>query len=157
MSVLEDYADRWIPEPNTGCYLWLAGVNNQNRPRVSGGKLVSRLVCEEAYGPPPTLKHEAAHATLAGCVGGLCVNGGHLRWATRRENQLDIPLEKRSEIARKREALFTAEQRSERARKREAARTPKERSEKIRKQMMSMTLEERQARSKKMSDARYGR
>ena len=22
MSLLEEYADKWAPEPNTGCYLW---------------------------------------------------------------------------------------------------------------------------------------
>lgn len=157
MSFLEDQADRWMPEPNTGCYLWVGGVNNQNRPRVGRGRLVSRLVCEEAYGGAPTSKHEAAHATLLGCVGGLCINPSHLRWATRRENQLDIPLEKRSEISRKRNANFTAKQRSEMARKRWENWTPEMRRERARKQMLSMTVEERQARSRKMSDARYGR
>jgi hypothetical protein len=93
LDILERHADKWTPEPNTGCMIWTAAINNVERPvvGVAGNKiaLVSRLVCEETYGPPPTPKHQAAHNTLNGCVGGLCVNGGHLRWATPRENLAD--------------------------------------------------------------------
>ena len=99
---LERHADKWIPEPNTGCFLWFGAISAApaSRPMVgiAGNKiaLVSRLVCEEAYGPPPTSKHEAAHNTPNGCVGGLCVNNAHLRWATRKENAADIPPELRA-------------------------------------------------------------
>ena len=100
MAALERHADKWIPEPNTGCYLWTGAIINSGRPVVGVGpkgvRLVSRVVCEELNGPPPTSKHEAAHNTPNGCVGGLCVNGDHLRWATRKENAADIPPELRA-------------------------------------------------------------
>ena len=102
MSVLEQHTDKWVPEPNTGCYLWTGAVaGGGGRPMVGVGRdwrptLVSRLVCEEVYGPPPTPDHQAAHNTPNGCVGGLCVNGDHLRWATRKENYADMTPEARS-------------------------------------------------------------
>jgi hypothetical protein len=97
---LDRHLDKWTPLPN-GCWIWTAAINNARRPMVgvAGNKvaLVSRVVCEEAYGPPPSLKHQAAHATPSGCFGDLCVAPHHLRWATNRENQADIPAVKRSE------------------------------------------------------------
>lgn len=50
-------------------------------------KYVHRLVCEEANGPPPTPKHDAAHSCGRGHEG--CVTRRHLRWATRAENEAD--------------------------------------------------------------------
>ena len=105
MALLDQHADKWTPEPNTGCFIWLAWGDGsaRNRPRVMvGGRktTVARKVCEEAYGPPPTPKHDTAHNTPNGCVGGSCVNPDHLRWATRSENMLDVPVEKRREKAR---------------------------------------------------------
>ena len=101
MDTLTRHADKWTPEPNTGCYLWTGAIGSHGRPQVGVSDkktaLVSRLVCEEAYGPPPTPNHQAAHATMSGCIGGLCVNDDHLRWATVSENQLDIPSVERSE------------------------------------------------------------
>ena len=46
--------------------------------------LVSRVVCEEVNGPPPTSKHEASHLCENGKGG--CVNGSHLTWETSAEN-----------------------------------------------------------------------
>jgi hypothetical protein len=92
VSFLEEFADYWIPEPNTGCYLWLRGVNNTGYPRLgTDGKIrVNRVVLTECAGPPPTSKHEAAHNTLNGCCGSICINPIHLRWATHLENMMDM-------------------------------------------------------------------
>lgn len=104
-AFLEAHREKWVPEPNTGCWLWTAALINSGRPVVGVGpksvKLVSRVVCEERHGPPPTPKHYAAHATPNGCVGGLCVNPSHLRWATSHENHMDIPPEQRSDRTRR--------------------------------------------------------
>jgi hypothetical protein len=106
MAVLDSHADKWTPEPNTGCYLWTGAVRNKStgRPAVYAGQrkmaMMARLVCEEAHGPPPTPKHHAAHNRLGGCVGAPCIAPNHLRWASPRENQMDVPVE----IRRKRVA-----------------------------------------------------
>lgn len=112
MSLLDDHIDKWTPEPNTGCFVWLAGGNPYGKVRINGKmRNVPRLVCEETNGSPPTLKHEAAHNTPNGCIGKRCVNGAHLRWATRAQNRRDISIEDRSVIARKGRASLTSEQR----------------------------------------------
>ena len=90
----------------SGCYLWTAklGKDETIEPMVRHDgkmKIFARLICEEVNGAPPTPKHVAAHATPNGCVGGLCVNGNHLRWATHQENQLDTPPEERSAKGRR--------------------------------------------------------
>jgi hypothetical protein len=51
------------------------------------GCLVSRRVCEETKGPPPTPAHEAAHSCGKGHL--ACVTKGHLSWKTHAENQTD--------------------------------------------------------------------
>lgn len=48
-------------------------------------RVVTRLICEELEGPPPTEDHEAAHS----CGHEWCCNKRHLRWATRLENEGD--------------------------------------------------------------------
>lgn len=52
-----------------------------------GNAVVSRLVCERVYGPPPTPDHEAAHSCGRGHEG--CVTQNHLSWKTATENQAD--------------------------------------------------------------------
>jgi hypothetical protein len=48
---------------------------------------VSRIVCTEINGPPPTEKHEAAHSCGKGHEG--CCNPRHLDWKTPAENCSD--------------------------------------------------------------------
>lgn len=49
--------------------------------------LATRVICELKHGPAPTPKHQAAHSCGKGHEG--CVNHRHLRWATRKENEMD--------------------------------------------------------------------
>ncbi len=78
-------ADRLIPEPNTGCWLWLGYVNNQGYG-VIGKKhkqRAHRLVYECLVGPIPSglqLDHK--------CRVRSCVNPDHLEPVTNRENTL---------------------------------------------------------------------
>ena len=136
MSFLEDYANRWTPEPNTGCYLWDAGTEENPYARIAIKRKavrVARIVCQETLGPPPTPEHQAAHATRIGCIGPACISPSHLRWATGRENYGDVPLEKQSERMRKINASYSSEKRIEIARKCVAAQTPEQHSERARK------------------------
>ncbi|WP_292637037.1 hypothetical protein [Mesorhizobium sp.] len=48
---------------------------------------VSRLVCEEVHGPPPSPDHEAAHSCDNGDLG--CATKRHLSWKTPKENTAD--------------------------------------------------------------------
>lgn len=49
--------------------------------------LISRLVCQEAYGPAPTPKHEAAHECGKGHL--ACVAKRHLSWKAPKSNCAD--------------------------------------------------------------------
>ena len=72
------------------CIVWpfgrtTAGYGNLT---VAGKKAYAhRVICERAYGPPPSLKHEAAHNCGNGHLG--CINPRHIEWKTRRENAED--------------------------------------------------------------------
>jgi hypothetical protein len=110
------WAHLWAPEPAGDCLRWFGSTTWQGQPRVKyqrRPRLLTRLICEEAYGPPPTLKHEAVHDTPNGCIGTRCVNPAHLRWATHSENMMDKPRKVRLRMAH-----FAARVHSENARKR---------------------------------------
>jgi hypothetical protein len=86
--ILDELAHLWVPEPNTGCYIWIG--QGEGYPRNKGRSII-REVCKTVLGPPPTSKHQAAHNTPNGCVGKFCVCPIHLRWATQSENIMDNP------------------------------------------------------------------
>lgn len=91
------------------CLIWPFG-RNSSRPEMSfNGRvsIVSRVVCELAYGPPSTPNLEAAHGCGNGHLG--CVNPKHLRWATRLENMQDRALHGRSSGGRGQAKVTEAE------------------------------------------------
>jgi hypothetical protein len=61
-------------------------IGNGTKSHV-GSRFVSRLVCEDVNGPPPTPEHEAAHSCGKGHL--ACVTKGHLSWKTPKENSAD--------------------------------------------------------------------
>lgn len=67
------------------CLSWPFSTNN-GYGRMRGG-IVSRILCEDVYGPPPTPEHQAAHSCGKGHLG--CVTKGHLSWKTPTENHAD--------------------------------------------------------------------
>jgi hypothetical protein len=77
--------------PNDPCLIWPFARDEAGYGILGRGKgrtkSVSRRICEETYGLPPTPEHETAHSCGRGNDG--CVTIGHLRWATRAENMAD--------------------------------------------------------------------
>jgi hypothetical protein len=80
--------------PDDPCLIWPHLRNGYGyaivRRRSLGkrkGYAVSRLICEDAYGPAPTSRHQAAHSCGKGHEG--CVTKSHLRWATPKQNSDD--------------------------------------------------------------------
>ncbi len=72
------------------CLIWPFGrYSNGYAQMTLKGKpgVVSRFVCIEENGAPPTQEHEAAHSCGKGHLG--CVSRRHLRWATSAENKAD--------------------------------------------------------------------
>lgn len=73
-----------------GCLTWPYGRDGKGYGRLSfGGKeyIVSRLVCCEVHGEPPTPDHEAAHSCGNGHL--ACISPIHLSWKTPAENRAD--------------------------------------------------------------------
>ena len=71
------------------CLIWpYTGSNGYGQIGRDGRMVVvSRALCEEVNGPPPTPKHHAAHSCGNGHLG--CVTKGHLSWKTALENASD--------------------------------------------------------------------
>ncbi|MGY2995487.1 hypothetical protein ACVWWD_004294 [Mesorhizobium sp. URHB0026] len=72
------------------CLTWPYGRDSHGYGRMKrNGRptLVSRIVCEEVHGAPPSPSHEAAHSCGNGHLG--CVASGHLSWKTTKENAAD--------------------------------------------------------------------
>lgn len=82
------YRDIVLPYEGEDCLIWPFACSLAGYGKI-GGKpgIVSRRLCEEAHGAPPTPKHEAAHSCGNGRHG--CVTKRHLSWKTRVENQAD--------------------------------------------------------------------
>lgn len=82
---LTSVALKWA---NDDCLLYPFGLGGHGygQATVDGQKVLAhRFVCAAFNGTPPSAKHDAAHS----CGNKRCVNGRHLRWATRTENEAD--------------------------------------------------------------------
>lgn len=78
------------PWDRDDCLLWPYSTSDSGYAIVwLDGRMqrVTRILCEERDGPPPSPNHEAAHSCGKGGRG--CVNLKHLRWASPSENQMD--------------------------------------------------------------------
>jgi len=72
------------------CLIWPFGKTPAGYGKVWDGsrmQIVSRMVCSEVNGPPPSESYQAAHSCGRGHLG--CVAPTHVRWATREENERD--------------------------------------------------------------------
>lgn len=85
-SFIENVA---LPYAGDDCLFWpFTTAQGRGFARYKGKwGIVTRHICSERHGPPPSDAHEAAHSCGNGNLG--CVNPNHLRWATHRENEQD--------------------------------------------------------------------
>lgn len=86
------YFNSVVPYEGDECLIWPFATSSDGYAKcrfIPGGKeeYVSRVLCEEANGPPPTKSHQAAHSCGNGRSG--CVAKRHLAWKTRVENEAD--------------------------------------------------------------------
>ena len=85
MTVAQRIARKTIPEPNTGCLLWM-GMTNGRYPLIKISKknvYVHRYICEQAHGLPDG--YQALHK----CDVPMCVNPDHLYPGTQKQNMQD--------------------------------------------------------------------
>lgn len=87
--VQEYYRGRVLSYHGTECLIWPFARSSGYAVMGLAGKVetVSRLVCTEVHGPPPTPAHQAAHSCGNGHLG--CVSRRHLSWKTPAGNQAD--------------------------------------------------------------------
>lgn len=85
MSIHERLERRYVPEPNSGCWLWLGpNATGYGQIKLDGKvRLAHRVSYELAKGPIPG-GLEIDHLCRVRC----CVNPNHLEAVTRRVNQL---------------------------------------------------------------------
>lgn len=83
---LEDVVLTDARGPDDPCLIWPYGNDSHGYARIDG-QGVPRLACEAEHGPAPSPRHQAAHGCGKGHL--ACVTKGHLRWATRPENEAD--------------------------------------------------------------------
>lgn len=88
-DLIHFYEEVALKYEGTECLIWLYGGRDGYGQMTKNGRrgLVTRFLCEDVYGPPPSPEYHAAHSCGKGHIG--CVAKSHLRWATPAENQAD--------------------------------------------------------------------
>jgi hypothetical protein len=94
MNIALRFEQKYIPEPNSGCWLWIgaAGPNKGTRPMI-GTEYAARVSWKLHKGPiPPGLK------ILHKCDVSLCVNPDHLFVGTQLDNVRDMDAKGRRNV-----------------------------------------------------------
>lgn len=97
-SFRERFEEKCVPEPNSGCWLWIASIKGEGYGQIGTGVGDSKR---------PVLAHRAAWTIYVGpippgmfvlhrCDQRLCVNPDHLRLGTHVDNMLDMVAKGRS-------------------------------------------------------------
>ncbi len=92
MNPIERFERLYVPEPNSGCWLWLGSVCRRDRPNQQYGKFhlekrdvyAHRFSYEYYVGPIP-----AGLDLMHRCDTPSCVNPSHLKPGTARDNTQD--------------------------------------------------------------------
>lgn len=95
-KLLGRFEARYVPEPNTGCWIWMAGQNGAGYGEfwVDGRNQLAHRVAYEIFVGPIPVGLQVDHVRARGCSLRCCVNPAHLEPVTPRENTLrgDSPL-----------------------------------------------------------------
>lgn len=95
---------KYIPEPNTGCWLWTGITNNKGYGQM-------HIYCRDKKGPIKRLAHRISYEELVGpipdglcvlhkCDVPLCVNPRHLWLGTKADNNRDMKEKGRKRLLR---------------------------------------------------------
>lgn len=76
-----------LPFDGDDCLIWPYAKDQDGYARI-GKRIVTRIVCEFANGPPPVAGHQATHSCGNGHL--ACVSKRHLRWKSPAGNSSDM-------------------------------------------------------------------
>ena len=109
MIDVEQLLENTIPEPNTGCLLWLGSCMKSGYGEVTrggrNGLYVHRLVWEHFHGPIPPGRFVCHRCDVRSCINDNPADTGHLFLGTPADNIHDAMSKNRLEITR---ALVTS-------------------------------------------------